>query len=344
MTITERINGFVQLGHLLEAELAKVNPEELPDSELGLEIMRAQQLNQWFVPQMSISALQGVLTWLNEAELTNWADNYPKLLSGDIEPKTVGVVAAGNIPVVGFHDCLCVLLAGHRLQLKVSGSDKVLLPWLLNALINSEPGFSKFIEIIEDRLDKFDAVIATGSNNTARYFEYYFGKYPHIIRKNRTSVGVVIGEESQEELDLLASDISFYYGLGCRNVTKLLVHESFDLDRLFKALQSQSWMMDSNRYMNNYQYHKTIHLLNNREMLDNEFMVLIESKELHSPIGVVHYQRFKDFSEVEDYLSSNADQIQCVIGKEWLEYGESQKPGLSDYADGIDTMEFLVNI
>jgi len=251
---------------------------------------------------------------------------------------------AGNIPLVGFHDFLSVLITGNKVLAKLSSNDTVLLPFLAKKLIEIEPGFAELIEFTEERLSNFDAVIATGSNNTARYFEYYFGKYPSIIRKNRNSVAILTGNETPEQLDALAEDIFRYFGLGCRNVSKLFLPKDYNFDPFFNAMYGWKEIINNNKYINNYDYNKAVYLMSNIELLDNEFLLLKEDNGFSSPISVVFYQYYESEDELRKYLSENKEHIQAIVSEKDIPFGAAQKPQLWDYADGVDTVSFLLNL
>lgn len=305
-------------------------------------IEKSRQFNGWFADKMVRSSLHGIAQWLSKDSLSAWVENYREgidLMKG----KKVAIICAGNIPLVGFHDVLTVFISGHKAVIKLSSDDKWLIPELIDTLVELEPRFKEFFHFTDERLDTFDAVIATGSNNTSRYFEYYFRDKPHLIRKNRSSVAILAGNETSEELEGLASDIFLYYGLGCRNVSKVFLPEGFEMDRLFKSFMACSWVMENNKYMNNYNYHKTLYLMNGDPLLDNEFIVLKESKELHAPVGVLYFEYFRELDEVTKYLRTQEEELQCIVGLE-NSLGSTQKPRLEDYADNFNTLEFLVNI
>jgi hypothetical protein len=248
--------------------------------------------------------------------------------------------------MVGFHDLLCVLLSGHIALLKLSSDDNVLMPFFIKLLEYYEPEFTKVIQFSEGKLTKFDAVIATGSNNTAAHFKSYFGKYPHIIRKNRTSAAVITGNESTEDLKKLGRDIFLYFGLGCRNVSKLLVPEGYSFDKLFEAVFDYKFVVDNKKYGNNYDYNRTIYLLNLEKFLDNNFLIIKEDKGLFSPVSVLFYQEFASEKEVKEYIEANKKDLQCIVGNGpgMIPFGYSQAPVITDYADGVDTLKFLVNL
>ncbi|SDL79214.1 Acyl-CoA reductase (LuxC) [Daejeonella rubra] len=332
LTSKQRIKAFVQLGHILQN----------PDEQLSSLISSAKQYNAWFSPQSTAMAVNAIAEMLNEPDLEKWAD------SNTDEPdkmNAVGLVLAGNIPLVGFHDILCVLASGNKALIKLSSQDKQLIPYILGKLTEIEPGLSEQFEFIE-RLKDFDAVIATGSNNTSRYFEYYFSKVPHIIRKNRNSVAVLNGNESREELRALGHDIFDYYGLGCRNVSKFYVPKGYNFNTFFESIEDFKSVADHHKYNNNYDYNKSIFLVNMDKHLDNGFLLLKEDKRMASPLAVVYYEEYESVEEVEKELLENEEGIQCIISRSDLNmnvlpFGQSQRPGLSDYADGVDTMAFL---
>jgi len=256
---------------------------------------------------------------------------------------------AGNIPAVGFHDFLCILLSGNCVSAKLSSDDLVLIPALAAMLCAIEPEFTSRINFTQERLPKIDAIIATGSNNSSRYFEYYFSKYPNIIRKNRTSVAVLTGNESRSELSALGQDIFRYFGLGCRNVSFLYVPNDFKPDAFYEAIEGWNVLSLHKKYLNNYEYSKAIYLVNAVPHFDNNFLLLREDDSLHSPLAVIHFKRYVDMDVLKMELKEKQDQIQCIVasplsGLSNIEFGNSQNPGPADYADQIDTMKFLANL
>lgn len=333
MNHSERLAAFGALGHRLTA----LTPDELTDLAA-----RARNQNAWFDRPNVAAALAGIAHLLAPEPLAQWAARYPP------EPaavRQVGVVMAGNIPLVGFHDALCVLLSGHVLLAKLSASDTVLMSWVLDELSQIETGFVKFIQLVP-RLNAADAFIATGSDNTARYFEYYFGKKPHLIRRNRTGVAVLTGQETGTELARLGPDIFQYYGLGCRNVSRLYVPNNYDFIPLLDALQVCQGVLNHHKYQNNYDYNKSILLVNAVPHLDTGFLLLTPQPALVSPISVLHYGEYAHEIDLVDQLTDVAPKIQCILsaGGRWagsLPFGQAQQPGVADYADGVDTMEFL---
>jgi hypothetical protein len=262
--------------------------------------------------------------------------------------RTVAVVMAGNIPAVGFHDLLCVLISGNRLMARLSSNDKQLLPAICDMLVGIEPGFADRFSFTEEQISGFDAVIATGSNNTARYFNYYFGKYPHIIRKNRNGVAVLTGNETEKELKALGEDIFTYFGLGCRNVSKLFIPDGYDVKILLDALQVFEKAGDHHKYHNNYDYNKSIYLVNGDDHFDNGFLLLKEDASIASPVSVVYFERYSAIGKLNDLINGNLEDIQCVVSTDRkihgaIPPGTTQHPKLWDYADGVDTMKFLVS-
>ena len=256
---------------------------------------------------------------------------------------------AGNIPLVGFHDFLCVLISGNKFLGKLSQNDPYLLPALSQILIEIDNRYQDYISFTTDRISGFDAVIATGSNNTARYFEYYFGKYPNIIRKNRNSIAVLSGNETKEELALLAEDMFLYFGLGCRNVSKIFVPTGYNFFLLTEACKQFAGFLNNNKFRNNYDYYKTIFLMNNQAFIDGGFYLLQENQLLHNPVSVFHYEYYPDRSHFIDFITENKENLQCIVANipdlpEAIPFGSAQKPGLGDYADNIDTIEFLLKL
>jgi hypothetical protein len=288
-------------------------------------------------------AVHAIAVMLHKRDLEKWLENE----SGNPEIKmhSIGLILAGNIPIVGFHDILCVLASGHKALIKLSSQDQKFIPYILNKLIEIEPAFQLQISYI-DRLKDFDAVIATGSNNTSRYFDYYFSKVPHIIRKNRNSVAILNGEESKEDLKALGHDIFDYFGLGCRNVSKLYVPKDYVFEEFFESIEEFKSVADHHKYNNNYDYNKSIFLVNLDKHLDNGFILLKEDSRFVSPLAVLYYEEYHNIEQLGSELIKNEDLIQCIVSNSKLPlstvpFGQSQCPGLFDYADGVDTMKFL---
>ena len=333
MNHSERLAAFVALGHRLA---------HLPADELASQAARARNQNAWFDLPNVRAAVAGIARLLAEEPLRRWATRYPP------EPRSVrqiGVVMAGNIPLVGFHDLLCVLLSGHQLLAKPSADDSALMSWVMSELLTLEPRFAESIKVVP-RLNAADAFIATGSDNTARYFDYYFGKRPHLIRRNRTSVAVLTGHETGPELALLAPDIFQYYGLGCRNVSKLFVPEGYNFIPLLDALQIGEGVLNHHKYQNNYDYNKSILLVNRVHHYDTGFLLLTRNSALVSPISVLHYTEYASEVELVNQLTDVAAQTQCMVSAAGrfagsVPFGQAQEPGVADFADGVDTMEFL---
>jgi len=348
MILARRIDGFVELGRKLTVlSAASKGSDTNIDEELLALTVAVQNGNAWFTPASVISAIEGISSMLFEKLLVEWTARYS---FPDYEPlKNVGVIMAGNIPAVGFHDAMCILLSGNRLKAKVSSLDLVLITYILDQLAVAEPGFKDRIEITTGQLKDIDAIIATGSNNSSRYFEYYFGKYPHIIRGNRNSSAVLTGAETKEELEELNKDIFTYFGLGCRNVSKLFVPQDYNFDSFFEAAEKWSWLKNHNKYFNNYEYSKAVFLVNSIKHFDNGFLLVKEDLSLHSPVAVLHYETYENIDAVKLQLLEQADQLQCVVsspltGISGIAFGETQLPGPSEYADRLDTMEFLIGI
>jgi len=301
-------------------------------------VLIAKIQNPWFIKESVLESFKGVSTWLTVSLLTDWVSQYVYDFKS---PKKVAVIMAGNIPMVGFHDMISVFLSGHNVVCKLSSDDKVLLPAIVDVLACFNPKVKEIIEFTENRLPKFDAVIATGSDNSAMYFETYFGKYPHIIRKNRTSIAIINGNETKDELSVLGKDIFTYFGLGCRNVSKILIPKDFVLDRFFESIVDYGDVVNHNKYANNYDYNKAVYLMNLEQMLDNNFLLLKEDKSLHSPLGVLFYERYESEVDLNAYLKTNKNNLQAIIGQNYIPFGAAQCPSLNDYADGVDTMKFL---
>lgn len=334
MNLTERIESF----QLLHQKLQSYSQEEL----LSVAYM-AEQNNPWFTENNFFSALEGIKTLISSDSLNAYLEEYKSLKDCD---KELGLILAGNIPGVGFHDVLIGLLAGCTLKVKLSSEDKILIPFLIKELKTINPKLAEKCEFIERLdLDSLDGVVATGSDNTARYFEQYFSRKPNLIRKSRTSVAILRGDESQEELTLLVDDIVSYFGLGCRNVSKVLLLGETDIIPLLQLIEMRTELGAFAKYDNNYLYYKSIYLVNREPFLDTENMLFRETEILHSPISVLFYQKFATQLELDQYILENVDKLQCIIGKnEPIAFGQSQKPSILDYADGVDLRLFIEKI
>jgi len=322
---------------------------DAPDPLLEAVILEAGQHNPWFTRREVERALQAIRTvFLDRDALAQWAAAY-KVPDHRAEMRTIGLVMAGNIPLVGFHDWLSVFVSGHRALIKLSDKDDRLLPFLLDQLVRFRSDVATYWQST-DRLQGFDAVIATGSNNSARYFEAYFGKYPHIIRRNRNAVAVLQGDESKAELEALMEDIFPYYGLGCRSVSALRVPRGFEIRRILEAADRRADIMHVDRYRNNFDYQCALLLLNRVPFLQGQSLLLREDPSLLSPISTLHYQWYDHPGELMAELQRREDEIQCIVSARPLEGlavippGTSQQPGLYDYADGVDTMAFINRI
>ena len=302
---------------------------------------QASYRNGWFTTGfIDIASEKIVKEFLNEASLNEWAAHYH--MDDTIQPKNIGIVMAGNIPLVGFHDFVAIFIAGHHQTIKLSSKDDLLLKHLVEKLTEFDPEINNYIRFAE-MLKGCDAYIATGSNNSARYFEQYFAKYPHIIRKNRTSAAILTGNETAPELEKLADDIHLYFGLGCRNASKIFVPEGYDFIPLLKAFDQYKYFEDHHKYKNNYDYQLSIILLNNVYYMTNGATLLTENKGLFSPISHIFYEYYTDDKKVLEDLKHN-DDVQCIIGGNQTDFGEAQNPGLLSYADGVDTMQFLLSL
>jgi hypothetical protein len=353
MKIKDRAQAFVKLGYFLDqfkvdkiVKNESVSCNEPFFKQLQEQIQQAVHHNGWFTDSNVLFALETWAQTLSESNIEKWIKQYN---FDDISPKTIGIVTAGNIPLVGFHDFITVLMSGHKLLIKQSSNDQKLLPVLAGFLICIAPQFIEYITFTESPLKNIDAVIATGSNNTARYFEHYFNKYPNIIRKNRNAVAILTGNESQEELENLGEDIFRYFGLGCRSVSKIFVPMAYDFDVLFKAIYKQNSCIDYKKYKNNYDYNKTVYLMSQIPILENGFFILKEDNSYASPIATLFYEYYNSPEELEQKLSFDQEKIQCVVtnqklGIETVSFGQTQLPQLWDYADGVDTMEFLLKL
>jgi hypothetical protein len=341
MNTENQVLGLTRLSEYIKDFLNK-NQEDYNDNDSDFELLlkRSEIENPWFTIENQKFALKQWTDLLTEENITDWLKEYQISKT----TKRVGLILAGNIPLVGFHDVISVVLSNHIPVIKLSSKDKYMIPFLLKKWNEFSEGNVSF-EFVE-KLENFDAVIATGSNNTARYLEYYFKNHLNIIRKNRTSIAVLKGDETEEELKLLAEDIFRYFGLGCRNVTRLFIPQDFVLDRLFESFLDFQEIINHNKYANNYDYNRAVYLLNQDKFWDNNFVMLKEDEKLFSPLSVINFSRYSSLDEVKSFISENEENIQCVVAKEELgldsiKLGEAQNPGLNTYADNVDTMKFL---
>lgn len=329
--IERRIEAFCHLGEWMRQCTA--------DPDWQKTVRRSLAVNGFFTAENIERAVRQWAGLLTEEGLRSWLAPYmDRILAAS--PKKIALVMAGNIPIVGFHDYLSVLLCGYSAQVKLSSKDPFLLPFL-----NGRLGGGAEVAFTQAQVSGFDAIIATGSGNTFRYFDYYFGRYPHLLRKNRTSCAILNGNENREELAGLADDVFAYFGLGCRNVSKLYLPEGYDLTVLAEAFSMKTQdLVQNNSYKNNYDYYKSIYLVNRWPHLDTGTALLSESQRMDSPVSVVYYEYYKDIRKLQDFLVANQESLQCVIGEGQLPFGSAQQPGLSDWADGVDVLDFLLSL
>ena len=331
----QNINNLVRLGELLS------KTEQFNDI-----FEKAEQQNSWFTRTNVTFAFKSWSEALSKNNVQQWLSQYQ--LPQTTSPKKILIIMAGNLPLVGLHDLLCVLVTGHKAIVKLSSNDCVLLPYLITQMKTFAPEWTEAVTFTDDKVTEYDAVIATGSNNTARYFEYYFGKKPHIIRKNRHSVAVLTGKETPEELFALGKDIFLYYGLGCRSISKLFVPKGYDFNLLFQAIYPYKDIIQEQKYANNYDYNKAVYLMSLFQLLENGFLLLKEDEHYGSPIATLFYEYYTDVDSLKEKLTTDAEKIQCVVAHnfttEEVDFGETQIPQLWDYADGVDTLNFLLKL
>jgi len=352
MKLEERKIAFITLGSVLSKFLNNTNKTNSSNTcndkfyeDLEVQINQSIHHNGWFTKDNVYYALKTWATVLSEENINKWTNAYDFTT---IAQKRVGIITAGNIPLVGFHDFISVLIAGHKLLIKQSSNDQKLIPIIADFLICIEPQFKDLILFQKGKLQNLDAIIATGSNNTARYFEHYFNKYPNIIRKNRNAIAILTGKESEKEMEALGEDIFRYFGLGCRSVSKIFVPKEYDFDKLFKAVYKHKDILEYEKYKNNYTYNKTVYLMSLMPLIENGFLVLKEDASYASPIATLFYEYYDSMEQIKERIKTEQDQIQCVVSsgltKESIPFGETQKPQLWDYADGVDTMAFLSSL
>ena len=345
----KRKAGLVKLGEILKHSS---NNDKWPGYSIGVNedeynkfvstLSLVQNHNGWFSLSMVKSMLKTWSDLLTQEKIDQWLSDYT--VNRSPSSKTIAIICAGNIPMVAFHDFLSVYILGYSIKLKLSSDDNILIPAVIDLLSKFDADIYDQIDFVKEKLNGFDAVIATGSNNTSRYFKEYFGKYPHIIRKSRTSVAVLDGNETEAELQNLADDVFLYYGLGCRNVTKLYLPVGYDLDRIFKGFYCMKEIIQNNKYANNYDYYKAIFLLEKYDLIENGFIILKEDPSIFSPIGTLYYEFYTNSNKVEDMIKERSEEIQCRVGLNGLPYGKAQNPELWEYADNIDTIDFLINL
>ncbi|MFZ1752066.1 MAG: acyl-CoA reductase [Saprospiraceae bacterium] len=339
MTLADRKKSLISLGQLLEDTNADF---------LSSIIANAEAQNPWFTRDNILLALKSIRSeYLDEYALNDLISKYN--LDDNIEPRNIGLILAGNIPLVGFHDVLCCYLAGHVSMIKYSDKDTVLMQGMVSMLKNIDPNSDKYFVEVE-KLIAYDAAIATGSNATAKHFEYYFRHVPHIIRQNRNSIAVLSGDESADDFNALGSDIFSYFGMGCRNVSKVFVPSQMDLSNLIEGLSAYKDLLNHNKYKNNYDYNVALNLINLEPFLQGEHIILKESAQIISRIGTLHYQYYEKLDDVSNWIQNHTNEIQCVVSNinipnvEVLPFGAAQCPSLDTYADGVDTMQFLLGL
>ena len=332
MNLEERVELMIKLGHYLS---------DFENDRLNEIKVRAFEKNKWFTEEMVNLACKNIASqYLSEEKLKVWVDYYH--IDNNIVTKNVGIVMAGNIPLVGFHDFLSTFIAGHKSLIKLSEKDEILMKHIIEVLSEWNTLVKEVVEILP-MLKNCDAYIATGSNNSSRYFEYYFGKYPSVIRKNKTSIAILSGEESEEELSFLADDVSIYFGLGCRNVTKIFVPSGYDFVPLLNAFKKYNYFSDHTKFRNNYDYNLALLIMNNKYYMTNDSIILVENENIFSPVSELHYSFYEDVSKLKMGLNA-LENIQCIVGEGYIPFGQAQLPSLFEYADGVDTIEFLLGI
>lgn len=333
--LRDRIQSIEKLGHYL-SHISENDPQYAPFFKA---IENAQLQNGWFKKEDCLLAFQSWGAALHPDKIAKWISDYP--LKENSNPKTIAVIMAGNIPLVGLHDLISIWISGNNALVKCATKDRILIPFI----VSNDPLLAAITEFTEGPLESFDAVIATGSNNAARYFDHYFSKYPNVIRKNKNAVAVLDGSETADDLEGLGKDILQYYGLGCRNVSKLYLPKNYDLNQVFGGLYPFAKNIDMNKYANNYDYNKAVYLMSGFDFLENGFFMLREEKTISSPIATAHYEFYDALEPLIAHLEDQKNNIQCIVSNSTLpgaiRFGEAQNPELWDYADGVDTLSFL---
>lgn len=345
LTLSERIQVLADLGNYLREE---INPGKTSSKIFDTLLRQVEHENPWFTSVFIRKAVEAWSKLLNKDLLEAFIEPYLGLLAKPSkEPKVVLLVLAGNIPLVGMHDLVCCFLSGEKALIKLASKDRLLLPFLTSWMIQNHPTTKNYFDYVEGIASEFTHVIATGSDNSARYFEHYFSKYPSVIRKNRSSIGIITPNTTQDELRLLGQDIFSYFGLGCRNVTQLFIPYNYEFDQLQKAFTEHRDIYNHNKYANNYDYQKAIYLMNQVGFYDLGHVLLVEDKRIKSPLGVLHFTYYNDTSEIAAFVTANTDNIQCIVSDsscsvQHVDFGTAQYPDLWDFADQIDTLQFLL--
>jgi len=345
LNLNNRITLFVKLGRFF-SDYINNNIESSERNKFDKAINESILHNSFFSKK---NILKSLLSWSNvltKKSIDNFLSNY--LIKIKKREKKVAIIMAGNIPLVGFHDFFCVILSGNFAIIKLSSKDSHLFKFILRFLVKENPDFSTKFDVVENKLQIFDAVIATGNNISANQFELYFKKYPKIIRRNRHSIAILNGNETKKEIELLANDIFYYYGLGCRNVSKIFIPNNYNLDILFKSFVLWNEVINKNSYANNYNYYRAIYLLNKEVFFDNGFVLLKESEKIGSPVGTIYFEYYKSDNQIKEMIKKNNEKIQCIVSNnnypKTIKFGETQMPNLNDFADDIDTFNFLLKL
>lgn len=345
MNLNNRITLFVKLGRFF-SDYINNNLESLEKNKFDKAINESILHNSFFSKK---NILKSLLSWSNvltKKSIDDFLSNY--LIKNKKREKKIAIIMAGNIPLVGFHDFFCVIISGNFAVIKLSSKDSHLFKFILSFLVKENPDFDTKFDVVESKLEIFDAVIATGNNISANQFELYFKKYPKIIRKNRHSIAILNGNETKKEIELLANDIFYYYGLGCRNVSKIFIPNNYNLDILFKSFVLWNEVINKNSYSNNYNYYRAIYLLNKEVFFDNGFVLLKESEKIGSPVGTIYFEYYKSDNQIKEMIKKNNEKIQCIVSNnnypKTIKFGETQMPNLNDFADDIDTFNFLLKL
>ncbi len=345
--IEKRINAFSKLGQLLSSYLNHQMPNNSPTyNAIEKAILQAEDENPWFTRKFILQAIGNIVLWLDEKKLFHWLSNYD---FDSLKPGKIGVITAGNIPLAGFHDMMSVLLSGHLFVGKLSHKDKKLMELMAQLLVLNDPDLKKRIFLHEKNLKSCDAIIATGSNNTNRYFDFYFSHIPHIFRKSRKGIGIISGKEATDQLQLLTNDMLDYFGLGCRNITKLYVPEKYDFSILLNELNKKQEYLLHNKYVNNYEYYKALFALSKENVIKSNVALLVENSSIAPPVACVYFEYYENKSFLLQALENIKNETQCIVSENgWLAdsipFGKTQTPLVNEYADRIDTMLFLTGI
>ena len=335
------IKNFSTLGRSVENALQSAYNNTLLDRAFEDSL----RLNPLFTINMQHEALKIICKkFLNINCLHNWLTPYKELLFE--RESTVGIVMAGNLPLVGFHDFLVTMASGSRAQIKLSGKDR-LLPALFEMLCEINPYWRARVAFTEHLPENIDLLIATGGEEASKFFKSEYDEIPKIVRSSRSSIAILKGDETIDELRRLSDDIFLYYGMGCRSVSTLLVPFGYTFELLIEAFKNKENAITSEDYLSAYRYQKALAAMNKSGYSDGGFYILREHSSFPPPMGVLNVLTYRNVDQINEFIDSNKLHLQCVVNRKFnnsnIEFGEAQYPSLDEYADGVNSLEFLLN-